>query len=160
MWKKLSAVLKEINGYYEMLYTLNVKKKSVLVSVDMKLLAEIVKKEEEIAGLISRAESRRQSILVELSGVCGGLRPNANSRELYKYMPAELKPEFKERHEKLEKMVAKVKALSEDNTLLITSALSAVQFHLNQIGGSVVEPAYGEKGQEVVTKEQKFDFKA
>lgn len=160
MWEKLSAVLKEINGYYEMLYTLNVKKRNVLVAVDMKLLAEIIKKEEEIAEHINQAETRRQSILVDLSSVCGGLKPNANSRELYQFMPAEMRAEFKERHEKLEKIVAKVKQLSEDNKLLITSALSAVNFHLNQIGGSIVEPAYGQKGQEVISKQKKFDFKA
>ena len=64
MWEKLSAVLKEINGYYEMLYTLNVKKRNVLVAVDMKLLAEIIKKEEQYDKFIGLA---RKSFFIILN---------------------------------------------------------------------------------------------
>ena len=160
MWQKLSAVLKEITGYYEMLYTLNIKKRSVLVDINMELLEKIVKKEKEIADHISAAEERRQGIMLDLSAVCGGVKPGMKRFELYQYIPEKYKDEIIERDDALDKIVKKVMELAENNTLLITSALSAVNFRLNQIGGSMVEPAYGQKGQEIVTKQKRFDYEA
>lgn len=160
MWKKLSAVLKELTGYYEMLYTLNIKKRSVLVEINMELLEKIVKKEQEIAEHISDAETRRQGLMLDLSSVCGGVKPGMKRFELYKYIPEEFRAEIIDRDSALDKIVKRVMELAENNTLLISGALTAVNFRLNQIGGSTVEPAYGQSGQEIVTKQKRFDFEA
>lgn len=160
MWEELEKVLKVITGYYEMLYVLNRKKRDVLGTLDFVKLKQIVQKEDEIVGLISKTETKRQQVLMDLAAATEGLSPRMNSRDLYKFMPPEYKSRLAKCHDDLDKIVKKVQELSENNKLLISSALSAVNFHLNRIGGSVVEPTYGNRGQEVVSKEKKFDFKA
>lgn len=160
MWAELEKVIKEIIGYYEMMYVLNKKKQSMLASIEMTELSRIVRKEEEIVELISKAESRRQKILMELAAATEGLAPTAKSRDLYRFMPDNFKSRLAKCHDDLDKIVRKVRELSENNKLLITSALSAVNYHLNRISGSAVDPVYGEGGKEVVTSDKKFDFKA
>ena len=47
-----------------------------------------------------------------------------------------------------------------NNQILINGALNAVNYRLNQLGGSAVEPVYGGRGQERVSHSKNFDFKA
>ena len=50
--------------------------------------------------------------------------------------------------------------LAENNRVLIEGALSAVTYHLNRLGGTKVEPAYGSGGQEVVSHGRNFEYDA
>ena len=58
----------------------------------------------------------------------------------------------------LAKLVKDVQEAVANNEILITSALDTVNFRLNQLGGSVVEPTYGSKGQEQVIHRKNFDL--
>ena len=51
----------------------------------------------------------------------------------------------------LSKLVKEAQEASANNEFLISAALDAVNFKLNQLGGSTVEPAYGNQGQEIVS---------
>ena len=50
--------------------------------------------------------------------------------------------------------------IKDNNQILAQGALDAVRYHLNRIGGAEVEPAYGNKGDNVITHKKNFDFKA
>jgi len=63
-------------------------------------------------------------------------------------------------HEALTASTTKAQELRENNRVLIEGALSAVTYHLNRIGGTHVENAYGSSGQEVVTHARNFEYKA
>ena len=47
-----------------------------------------------------------------------------------------------------------------NNEILITSALEAINAKLNQLGGSMVEPTYGSRGQEQVIHRKNFNLEA
>ena len=81
-------------------------------------------------------------------------------QDLYAYAPAELRKPLQQLHDELNAVIAKVKEAGDNNKILISGALSAVNYHLNRLGKSVVEPAYGTHGQEVVSQKKNYDFKA
>ena len=53
-----------------------------------------------------------------------------------------------------------VQEANANNEILITSALEAINAKLNQLGGSMVEPAYGSRGQEQVIHRKNFNLEA
>ena len=63
-------------------------------------------------------------------------------------------------HKNLTKKVNETITLRDNNQVLAQSALNAVKYHLNKIGGATVEPTYGNSGNDIVTHKKKFDFKA
>ena len=61
-------------------------------------------------------------------------------------------------HRMLGRLVDEVQEAVANNGILVASALDAVNFRLNQLGGSMVEPAYGSRGQEQVSHIKNFDL--
>mgnify|MGYP003591686144 CR=1 FL=1 len=160
MWQELSAVLKEIAEAYTELLDLSQKKRTVLVMVDLAKLDALLKDEEKVVAHIQEAESRRRAIVMKLSQSQSGIRPDSRMTDLYEYAPASLRPSLQQLHKELDTVIAQVKEAGDNNKVLISGALSAVNYQLNRLGKSVVEPAYGTRGQEVVSREKNFDFQA
>ena len=63
-------------------------------------------------------------------------------------------------HEELDRRMREVRLTGENNTLLAESALAAVTANLNRIGSATAGTSYGAGGEESVTRERRFDFKA
>ena len=160
MWQELSAVLKEIAEAYTELLDLSQKKRTVLVMGDLAKLDALLKDEEKVVAHIQEAESRRRAIVMKLSQSQSGIRPDSRMTDLYEYAPASLRPSLQQLHKELDTVIAQVKEAGDNNKILISGALSAVNYQLNRLGKSVVEPAYGTRGQEVVSREKNFDFQA
>ena len=161
MWQELTDILGKISEYYKRLLALGQKKRSVLVMVDMKGLDQLLKAENEILARIQAAEQQRQEILKRLAAADSRIQENTKMTELYMFCPfADITARLKFLYESLNQLVAQVQELNDNNSILISGALSAVNYRLNQIGGSAVEPAYGGQGQEVVSHNKNFDFKA
>lgn len=74
--------------------------------------------------------------------------------------PEKDRPQLKEVHKKLDNAVGQAKQIGDDNEFLIHGALSAVSYHLNRLNNAEVEQGYGQRGQEIVTRQQNLDFKA
>lgn len=161
MWQELLTILQNLTTCYQQLLELNKKKHTILVMVKLEELEEIVRKEQQIAGEIQQAEQGRQGVLKQLAEENPKIRPETKLRELYVCCPEpELAAKLHALHEELETLVGQVKDAGENNEILITSALSAVKYRLNQLGSSAVEPTYGAEGQEKVSHQKKFDFRA
>ena len=160
MWQELADVLKEISGYYTKLLALSQKKRTVLGMVDLQTLDQLLKEETAIIAKVQTAETRRRAVLLKLSQQYSEIKADARMQDLYAYAPAELRKPLQQLHDELNAVIAKVKEAGDNNKILISGALSAVNYHLNRLGKSVVEPAYGTHGQEVVSQKKNYDFKA
>ena len=63
-------------------------------------------------------------------------------------------------HKSLSKSVDRAIKIRDNNQILAQGALDAVKYHLNRLSNAAVEPTYGSKGGEIVTRQKNFDFKA
>ena len=106
------------------------------------------------------AEKRRQDALLALSGKIPSIHAATTMAEVEAECPQEFRALLKEIHGRLSKRVNDAQEASEANEFLIRHALGAVEYHLNRLSNSAIDPTYGETGKESVTREKKFDFKA
>ena len=160
MWQDLIDILGKICAVYDDLGKLGERKRDALVSIDMKGLSKILDEEQLAAAKIQRLEKKRGSILLELSK---SLKVDVNTKaeEFYRKAPnSALKVKLMNLHWTLTQSVGRAVKLRDNNQILAQSALNAVRFHLNRLGGATINPTYGAKGTEGVTHEKKFDFKA
>ncbi len=161
MWQELIDVLKKICAVYDDLSRIGEKKRDTLVAVDMKGLAKVLDEEQLAAAKIQNLEKKRGSILTELSKTLKNINADTKAEELYRKAPTvALQSELTNLHIALTKSVERAVKLRDNNQILAQSALKAVKYHLNKLGGATVNPTYGKVGNSGVTHEKKFDFKA
>lgn len=160
MWQELETVLRDLVQAYKNMTALGKKKKELLIAVDMKSLDQLLKVEEKLVQSIDRLEKQRGRVLMGMATKYPSLNASSGMQQVIAACPAERRGGLKALHRELGDAVAAAQELSANNEVLIVHALNAVNFHLNRIGGAAVEPAYGQKGQEVVTRPKNFDFRA
>ena len=161
MWQELIDVLEEIQQGYQSRLELSRKKRAVLVAVDMKGLEQVVDLEEKVLSRIHKAEQHRQDVLRKLAAAEPEIQPDTKMAEVFGRAPSfAMADRLRKLHESLSKLIAEVQEAGDNNQVLINGALNAVNYRLNQLGGSAVEPVYGGKGQEMVSHSKNFDFKA
>ena len=160
MWQELADILNEIYGSYERLFKIGQEKQNALVAVDLKKLDLLLKEQERTVAEVQRAEKSRQVILKKLSEQLPNIHSEMKMTELYAHSPQAYRARLEKLHEQLNTVTAKVDELEQNNKILITSALQTVNYRLNQLGGTAVEPSYGTQGEELVSRQKKFDFHA
>ena len=167
MWQNLIQALKELSDAYAALLSISGKKRAALVAVNLKGLEPIVEEEKQQLERIRVAEKRRQDALLALSREIPSTHAATTMAEVEAACPEEFRASLHEIHERLNEMhgrlskrVDDAQEASEANEFLIRHALGAVEYHLNRLSNSAIDPTYGETGKESVTREKKFDFKA
>lgn len=161
MWQDLIEVLGKICTVYEDLGKIGERKRDALVTVDMKTLSKILDEEQLAAAKIQNLEKKRGSILKELSKGFKNVNEKTKATEFYKNAPnAQIRARLTSLHGRLTKNVERAVTLRDNNQVLAQSALNAVKYHLNKLGGAAMTPTYGQKGGASVVHEKKFDFKA
>ena len=131
-----------------------------MVVVDFKALDQILQQEEQLTGAILSAEESRKLILQKLAGIEPKIKAGTKLAELCRYCPAETAKRLSQLHAKLNQVTNEVSAIRDANRVLVSAALSAVNYHLNVLGDTAVAPVYGAGGSENVSKSKKFDFEA
>lgn len=161
MWQKLIEVLGEVRQGYQELLHISREKRAALVAVDMKGLEVVVEKEQKVLDRINKAEKQRQAVLKQLAQTEPRIHPDTKMTDIYAFTPSfTMAEQLRGLHEGLTRLIDQVQEAGSNNQILINGALNAVNYRLNQLGGSAVEPVYGGKGQERVSHSKNFDFKA
>jgi len=160
MWQDLIHALKDLSDAYAALLDIANKKRVMLVAVDLKGLEPLVEEEEQQLERIRAAEKRRQDALLALAKEIPATHAATTMAEVERACPEDLRAALHVIHSRLDQRVKAAKDLGEANEFLIRQALGAVEYHLNRISNSSIDPTYGQKGQESVSREKKFDFKA
>lgn len=160
MWQEFAGTLNELNKTYQELIALGNKKRAALVTLDMKGLEALLEPEQKLTARVQTLEEKRQKALIHLAVTNREVNRESKLDVLLPLAPAQLQPVLRQLNATLSKNVAAAKELSDGNQLLITSAMNAVSYHLNRIGGVRVEGSYGSAGGEVVTHRQNFEFNA
>ena len=159
MWQNLIQALNDLSDAYAALLSIAKRKRAVLVAVDLKGLEPIVEEEKQQLERIREAEKRRQDALLALSKEIPSTRATTMT-EVEAACPAEHRASLRKIHTHLNKAVRDAQEMSEANEFLIRHALGAVEYHLNRLSNSSIDPTYGQAGTESVTREKKFDFQA
>ena len=160
MWKNLIQALKDLSDAYAALLAIGQKKRAVLVAVDLKGLEPIVEEEKQQLERIRVAEKRRQDALLALSKEIPSTHAATTMTEVEAACPTEYRTTLREIHERLNRNVGEAQEMGDANEFLIRQALGAVEYHLNRLSNTSIDPTYGQTGKESVTREKKFDFKA
>ena len=161
MWTKLIDVLGKICVVYDNLANIGERKRDALVTIDMEGLAKVLDEEQLAAAKIQRLEKERGNILKELAKTTPAINDATKAEDFYKNAPSlAIEKRLISLHKTLSKNVNRAVKIRDNNQILAQGALDAVKYHLNKLSNAVVEPTYGSKGGEVVTREKKFDFKA
>ena len=160
-WKELLQVLNGLNKSYEALIELSQKKHKALVFIDIKSIEAMNDTEAKLTQDIRQLEERRQKVLIHLAVENRDIKKDTRMAELVRYAPTpQIHALLAQLHKTLTASTTKAQELRDNNRVLIEGALSAVTYHLNRLGGTHVENAYGSTGQEVVTHARNFEFKA
>ena len=161
MWQNLLEVLGKINVAYDKVIELEERKHGVLVMIDMDSLAKILDEEQLLTSKIQKLERQRGETLTNLSKSQPSIQPNSKMEDLFNLAPTKaVEDRLKLLHKNLTNKVNKTIQIRDNNQILAQSALNAVKYHLNKIGGATVEPTYGSAGNDIVTHKKNFDFKA
>jgi flagellar biosynthesis/type III secretory pathway chaperone len=160
MWQQLIEVLNQICKVYDELANLGEKKRDALVVVNMDALSKILDQEQIIAAKIQKLENQRCEILLDFAKNNPAVNSQLKAKDFYKTAPTPyLTKKLLEIHEQLSENVERTLKIKEINQILAQTALDAVTFKLNRLGGAFVEPTYGTKGN-IVTHQKKFDYNA
>lgn len=161
MWQNLLDVFGKLNVAYDKATELGERKHKALVTIDMDDLAKILDEEQLLTAKIQKLERQRGELLTNLSKAEPAIKVESKMEDLFNLAPSRAVEErLKNLHKNLTKKVEKTIMLRDNNQILAQSALNAVKYHLNKIGGATVEPTYGSGGNDIVTHQKKFDFKA
>ena len=161
LWQNLLDVLGKINISYDKAIELGKRKHEALIYVNMEELAKILDEEQILTAKIQKLERLRGETLTNLSKDEPSIKIDSQSDELFKLAPTKLiEDRLKFLHKNLTKKVEQTITLRDNNQFLAQSALNAVKYHLNKIGGATVEPTYGNNGNDIVTHKKNFDYKA
>ena len=155
MWQELARILALLISNYQKLQELNKEKHGVLILVKMQELEKLIAREEDIIKEINQAEKQRRQLLQKMADSGVKVRPDMEMHQVWEQCP---NAQQKELLYKLHKMLAQL--VNANNEILITSALDAINAKLNQLGGSMVEPTYGSRGQEQVIHRKNFNLEA
>lgn len=159
MWQDLLVAMEEMTEAYKQLFSLSQKKRKALVSVDLSALEKLLQEEEKLTAAVNRAEQKRRGILRRLAEADERLTPDSRLEDLCSSCPSlPMAQQLRHLHAALGSMVTKLQEAGGHNEVLIRGALSAVNYRLNQLGGSAVQPAYGMQGQEIVSHKKNFDI--
>ena len=159
MWQDLPRILAELITDYQKLKQLNEEKRGVLVLVKLQELERLVRQEEEVVSAIHRTEKKRQELLGRMAKSGIRVSPDMQMDSVWSQCPERQQREtLYKLHRMLGRLVDEVQEAVANNGILVASALDAVNFRLNQLGGSMVEPAYGSRGQEQVSHIKNFDL--
>ena len=160
MWQELAATLNELNKIYQQMLEIGKRKRTVLVSLDMKALEELIKEEEPLIRRIDVLEQDRQKALIHLAVENRNITKDTQMSEVLGLAPKELQPILRQLYQSLTVNTGAVSELRDANNILIRAAMNAAAYHLNRIGVAKVEPAYGEGGGEVISHRKNFEFDA
>lgn len=159
MWQNLARVLAVLITKYQKLKQLNEEKREILVLVKLRELEKLVRQEEEVIREIHQAENQRRELIAMMAEKGVRVSPDMHMSAVWSQCPDRAQREkLYKLHKMLVRLVDEVQEASANNGILISSALEAVNFRLNQLGGSMVEPAYGSMGQEQVSHIKNFDL--
>ena len=161
MWQKLASILASLIKHYQELAELNKQKRGILVMVKMKELEALTKQENHLVEVIKKTEDERQAVVALLAKTEDGIKDGMHMNDVWHQCKDKVQREqLRKLHQMLTKTVEEVQEMSANNEILIRSAMDAVRFKLNQLGGTVVEPSYGSHGQEQVSHSKNFDLEA
>ena len=159
MWQKLEEIINVLVKNYQKLEMLGQKKRGILVNVDIKALEKIVHEEEAVVETINKAERERQKVINQLAKENVEIKPDMEMRDVWSQCKdAKMRDKLKACHEALQNIVKKTQEIQGNNEIMISAALDAINFKLNQLGGTSVDPTYGNVGQERVSHEKNFDL--
>lgn len=160
-WTQLVQTLDELTKTYGALNELSRKKHQALIIIDLKSVEAMNAEEAKLTQSIQKLEETRQKTLIHLAVENRTITKDTRMTELVKAAPTpELRTLLEKLHRALDAATKEAIELRENNRLLIEGALSAVTYHLNRLGGTHVENAYGSAGQEVVSHAKRFEFDA
>ena len=161
MWTKLIDVLGKICVVYDNLAKIGEKKRDALVAVDMEGLSKVLDEEQLAAAKIQRLEKERGNILKELAKNNPSVSDATKAEDFYKNAPSlAIEKRLISLHKSLSKNVDRALKIRDNNQILAQGALDAVQYHLNRLSNATVDPTYGNKGGETVSRRKNFDFSA
>ena len=160
MWQELIEVLDKLIQNYAQILDLNKKKRAILIQVDFKALDEVLQQENKLVAQVAVNEAAREIVLKKLSVQHPAIKADTKMQEISQYCPQEKKEELQKCHDQLGQLVQDSSEASDANRLLISAALSAVNYQLNILGDTKVTQLYGANGTEQISKNKKFDFEA
>ncbi len=160
MWDEFIDVMSKLLETYKTMLHVSKEKRKVLVRVDMTALEELLTKEQSLIAAVGKLEKKREIVLQKIVATEHITEPTAKMVDLFSLCSNTDAAILKTIHEELNTIVAQVTENSAANELLISGALSAVNYNLNRLSDASVGNTYAAEGKETVLKTKKFDFRA
>ncbi len=135
LMETLIEVLEKENLEYKNLLELSIKKTSVIVSDDVKALAQITDEEQFIVSRINHLDNQRNEAVNDIANVLNKDVTKLKIAELISMLAARPQEQAKlaSVFDELRRNVRAVKQINEQNRELIESALEMVQFNMQII---------------------------
>ena len=168
LMEELISVISQENESYERLLGLSSRKTPIIISGDLKTLAEITDEEQHVVADIARLEHRRQTAMKDIAIVLNKDVTTLKLTDLIRMLdkrPAEQKQLAAER-DRLKTIADNVKRVNSQNQALLQSSLEMVQFEMNILQASKRAPetanytkTAGTSGDVIGPEQGRFDAK-
>lgn len=160
MWQEFIDVMSKLLTTYKAMLRVSKDKRKVLVQADITALEDLLTKEQSLVVTVGKLEKEREIVLQKIVTAEHIIEPTAKMADLFSLCSNKEAAVLKNIHEELNTIVAQVTENSATNELLISGALSAVNYNLNRLSDASVGNTYAAEGKETVLKTKKFDFRA
>ena len=161
MWKDLLDSLGKLEIAYREAIPLLKEKKQALIGLNFKAIKEISEREKKLTEKIESLEKQRLEIFAKLAEQNPNVKADMKLKDLFKLAPTKIiEGRLMFLQDSLTKNIDTVKEISGETQFLANAAMNAVQYHLNRLSGAQVQPNYGKSGNDIVTRQKNFDFKA
>ncbi len=161
-WGKLTAVLEKMLIMYQAIFELSLQKREVLVRSNVPELETIMKQEENICFEVTRLEKIRKSIMQELAAIYDITDSNVTLSQLVEMADQDEIGNCKNVEQDLTSIIFKISEVNNVNKELVEQGLLMVNYSLNLLAQSAVDPTYhpNEKASFSVPGKSLFDSKA
>lgn len=163
MWQELVLVLRKITSLYNELLTLSKEKKKIIIAVQVKELADIVKKEELLMNVIGKLEREHETVLTSILAENHITDSKLEMVNLIQFCDQKTGQELLEVAEKIKAISKELAANNQGNMALLEKALKMINFNINMLSQVQVGPTYGagqdNASQELIVNKAIFDQK-
>lgn len=146
MWEQLHSLMSELYMVYQEILTLSRQKKSILVLAKPADLTKVVREEELLLFKAVKLDAARNQVLKKLVSALAVPNDNPTLQSLITLAPTEVAAKLRKTSQEFDVVLIELKNQNELNTKLIQQALHLVNYNINLLANSSVEPTYSAQG--------------
>lgn len=160
MWEDLVSVLTKILALYKELLVVHKEKCNYIVTVNYIELKKLIEQEQTILGKINKLDKERSAVSFKILGSEKIDLDHNRLQDMIKLCDQPIAEKLNKIHRQLNNAIGNVTKQNHFNSILTSQALGVVEYKLNILAETCIEPIYVSQGKEKISNAKRFDYRA